>query len=341
MNDNKHEDKSGSITNITHLCKRKMNHTLTPIQIAADLLSQEEVVAIPTETVYGLAGNMYSKKAVEKIYSLKQRPHSNPLIVHIAGIERLSELVVEIPSSLEVLANKYWPGPLTLLLNKKDSVPENITAGSKRVAVRVPSHPVTSALLKTLGFPLVAPSANPYTHISPTKAEHVRTYFGNELPYILDGGPCEVGLESTIAGMEDGNVVIYRQGILSKEEIERCIGKTELYTSEHNETPTPGLAPRHYAPQTLTLLTEREKIAELYTGNTVVLLFSEPISGIPLSCQYILSPQGSLAQAAKNLYSILHEIDQSGFEKIICERVPENGIGNAINDRLRRAATKI
>lgn len=316
------------------------NDSTSLIDRAAALLSEEEVVAIPTETVYGLAGNMYSKKAVEKIYTLKQRPASNPLIAHIASFDRLRELVIEIPSQLEELAKKYWPGPLTLLLNKKASVPHNITAGSDRVAVRVPSHSLTLALLKKIDFPLVAPSANPYSRISPTTAAHVQAYFGGQIPLILDGGPCEVGLESTIVGMENGKMTIYRQGIISKEEIEEITGPVELYHSAQNETPAPGLALRHYAPKTLTLLSERHKIVDMYHENTAILVFSEPIAGIPLSNQFILSPEGSLAQAAKNLYNILHKMDQSGFQKIICERIPEAGVGNAINDRLRRAATR-
>lgn len=315
-----------------------MQETPSPVQLAASLLAQEEVIAIPTETVYGLAGNLFSKKAVATIYELKKRPSSNPLIVHVPSLEAAKPLIKEIPDKLFQLANLYWPGPLTLLLEKSDLVPDTITAGSNRVAIRVPNHPVTLELLNTINFPLVAPSANPYTRISPTKASHVEAYFGKSLKYILDGGDCQIGLESTIVGMENNKPVIYRNGVLSKETLEKLIGPIEEYVQKKAFTPTPGLALRHYAPTTKMILCKREKITELYEEGTAVLVFSNAIPTIKEEYQYILSPIASLDEAAQQLYQVLHEIDHAGYKKILCEEFPEEGAGHAINDRLKRAS---
>ncbi len=315
-----------------------MQETPSPVQLAASLLAQEEVIAIPTETVYGLAGNLFSKKAVATIYELKKRPSSNPLIVHVPSLEAAKPLIKEIPDKLLQLANLYWPGPLTLLLEKSDLVPDTITAGSNRVAIRVPNHPVTLELLNTINFPLVAPSANPYTRISPTKASHVEAYFGKSLKYILDGGPCKVGLESTIVGIENEQLVIYRKGIISKEELEKVVGPVIYFTPTNKTTPTPGLAPRHYAPLTAIAIHPRNKIKELYKKGVAVVVLTAEIQDIPLEAQYVLSPSGSLEEAAQHLYEVLHEIDKAGFDLILCEQIPQEGAGAALNDRLQRAA---
>ncbi|MEY3323960.1 MAG: hypothetical protein RL316_952 [Bacteroidota bacterium] len=317
-----------------------MTKTRTPIEIAAALLSDGEVVAIPTETVYGLAGNMYNENAVAKIYELKKRPKQNPLIVHVADINSAIPLIEDFPTKLLALAEKFMPGPLTLLLNKSGLVPNSVTAGSNRVAIRVPAHPLTAELLKIINIPLVAPSANPYTRISPTKVKHVEAYFGSALKFILDGGDCTIGLESTIVGMENNQPIIYRQGVISKQEIETIIGPVGSYTTEKSEMPTPGLAPKHYAPLTATTLIERDKIEKVFETGMAVLVFQEAISSIPTEVQYILSENGSLAEAAQNLYGLLHELDNKGFKNIICEMLPDIGPGSAINDRLKRASHK-
>ena len=315
-----------------------MQEATNPVQIAASLLEQDEVVAIPTETVYGLAGNLFSKKAVATIYELKKRPQSNPLIVHVPNIEAAKPLIKEIPENLLQLSKLFWPGPLTLLLEKSALVPDTITAGSDRVAIRVPNHPVTLALLNTIDFPLVAPSANPYTRISPTKASHVRAYFGSSLKYVLEGGDCTIGLESTIVGLENDKPGLYRKGVISKENLEAIIGPMQDYIQQKSFTPTPGLARRHYAPNTKTVICSREKIAELYDEGTAVLVFSNTIPTIDATSQYVLSPLASLDEAGQQLYQILHEIDNSNYHKILCEEMPEEGAGHAINDRLRRAS---
>jgi L-threonylcarbamoyladenylate synthase len=312
----------------------------SPVQMAASLLAEDEVVAIPTETVYGLAANLYSPKAVAKIFELKNRPHTNPLIVHVANLQDALPLVQEIPAALLQLAHNFWPGPLTLLLKKSKRVPKTVTAGSDRVAIRVPNHPLTLELLKSINFPVVAPSANPYTRISPTHEKHVRAYFGNKIPYILEGGPCQVGLESTIVGVENERIILYRKGVISKEIIEQLAGSVIDYIPSKSVTPTPGLAPRHYAPDTETMLCEREKIISEYEQGAAVLIFSTVIPDIPIEDQFVLSANGSLEEAAKQLYDLLHEIDHANYKRIICEELPEEGAGYAINDRLRRASCK-
>lgn len=169
---------------------------------AVELLFNEELVAIPTETVYGLAGNIYSEKAITAIFETKQRPKFNPLIVHIPSVDYLEKIVTDIPEKAKLLADAFWPGPITLVLNKKDTIPDLITAGKTTVAVRVPNHPTTLELLERLEFPLAAPSANPFNRISPTKPEHVEDYFKNEIKMVLDGGACTKGIESTIIGVD-------------------------------------------------------------------------------------------------------------------------------------------
>ena len=184
------------------------------IEKSAALLASGELVAIPTETVYGLAGNALDEKAVVQIFKSKNRPRFDPLIVHVAGIDQVYNYVESIPEELKALAEAFWPGPLTLLLTKKSIIPDLVTSGLGKVGVRVPNHALTLSLLERLDFPLAAPSANPFGYISPTSASHVQDHLGDKLAYILDGGHCEVGLESTIVGMEEGQVIIYRLGVI-------------------------------------------------------------------------------------------------------------------------------
>ena len=199
--------------------------SLFDILKAKEVLQKNELIAIPTETVYGLAGNAYSETAVKKIFELKQRPFYNPLIVHIKNTAALDTVACEIPEMAYALAKEFWPGSLTLLLKKKDHIPEIITAGKATVAVRVPNHPLTLALLEQLDFPLAAPSANPFGSISPTTAQHVADYFKGNLEIILDGGECQNGLESTIIGFENDQAVLYRHGSIATEAIEKITKK--------------------------------------------------------------------------------------------------------------------
>jgi len=311
----------------------------TEIDLAAAVLAQESVVAIPTETVYGLAGNAYSERAVKQIFSLKNRPLYNPLIVHVPSADALNEVAVEIPEFARVLARSFWPGPLTLLLKKRSNIPDLVTAGKPTVAVRVPDHPLTLALLEQIDFPLAAPSANPFGSISPTTAQHVDDYFGERLEVILDGGPCLRGIESTIIGFDGDRPVLYRHGSLSLEAIEEIVGPVMDLRLLSDRPEAPGMLARHYAPRTKTLLVE--DIQQAITGQAGkkigLLLFDRKWNGDKVEKQIVLSESGSLEEAARNLYASMHALDEAGLDLIITQRLPDVGIGKAINDRLGRA----
>jgi len=228
----------------------------TGIERAVHLLRNEEIIAIPTETVYGLAGNIFSEKAIKKIFDLKNRPLVNPLIVHIGSTNQLEDLVVEIPELANKLIDKFWPGSLTLVLKKKDSVPSFITGGKETVAIRMPNHEQTLKLLNHLPFPLAAPSANPFGSISPTSATHVYDYFGDSIPLILEGGDCQNGIESTIIGFENNNPVLYRLGSIAIEDIENEIGPIIIKNKEESKPIAPGMMAQHYARKTQTISTK-------------------------------------------------------------------------------------
>lgn len=316
------------------------NMITTDIDRAIAVLKQDGLVAIPTETVYGLAANAYSEVAVRKIFALKQRPLSNPLIVHIPSTEVLDEIALHIPDVAWKLAEKCWPGPLTLLLEKRAHIPEVVTAGKDTVAVRVPAHPLTRALLENLPFPLVAPSANPFGSISPTRAEHVSKYFGKELEVILDGGECRKGLESTIVGFEHGQPVLYRRGSIPAEEIEKITGPLKVVTNNDEAPLAPGMQSRHYAPDTPTILTDdvAGKLGALEGKKIGLLLFQNPVEHKDVVHCEILSASGNLEEAASNLYAALHRLDGAALDVIVAERVPDTGLGKTINDKLERAS---
>lgn len=312
------------------------------IQLAIEALQNNQLVALPTETVYGLAGNAYEEKAIKKIFELKKRPLYNPLIVHLHSAKQLEEVAKDIPEKALILAEKFWPGSLTLVLKKQPHIPDLVTAGKDTVAVRVPQHLMALALLELLDFPLVAPSANPFGSISPTSAQHVDAYFKEQLPVILDGGNCVNGVESTIIGFNGNTPILYRHGAVSVEELEDCIGPIEYST--HNETSpnAPGMLSRHYAPQTETRLVEN--ISEAFhqcSGKRVgVLSFKELSIAQEVEAQEILSPKGDLKEAARNLYAALHRLDAKHLDLIIAERFPNEGLGITLNDRLQRAVKK-
>jgi len=309
------------------------------IDQAADSLQNEEVAAIPTETVYGLAGNIFSEKAIRRIYEVKQRPLFNPLIVHIADVSEMGKVASSIPPLAQALAEKFWPGPLTLLLPKKDTVPDIITAGKDTVAVRVPNHPVTLALLQRLPFPLAAPSANPFGSISPTTAEHVASYFKDEFPFILEGGPCKKGIESTIIGFNEEGAIIYRYGSLAIEEIESITGTLQEYIRNEENPDAPGMLLRHYAPATKTILSSdiEKNISENLGKRIGLLLFNDQHQSNQVAVVETLSANGSMEEAASNLYAAMHRLDHNDLDIIIAERFPDKGLGRSINDRLQRA----
>jgi L-threonylcarbamoyladenylate synthase len=312
------------------------------ISLVADSLQRNEVAAIPTETVYGLAGNIYSPKAIHEIFRIKQRPLHNPLIVHLPHADAMKDVATHIPDMAMQLAQQCWPGPLTLLLPRKDAVPDLITAGKPTVAVRVPDHATTLSLLSALPFPLAAPSANPFGSISPTSAQHVANYFPEHFPYILEGGPCKKGIESTIIGFNSQGAVLYRHGSLSQESIEAITGPLQLYLRNETAPLAPGMLLRHYAPATTTILTEfvEESLLQYEHLKIALLLFNNPVSHPSIIHQEILSPNGDLEEAAAHLYDAMHILDQIGADLIIAERFPEHGLGRSINDRLERATYK-
>ena len=311
------------------------------IQKAVQLLTENQLVAIPTETVYGLAGNIFSEKAIKSIFSTKKRPFFNPLIVHIPSIDSLSDLVTHVPEKAKLLAAAFWPGSLTLVLKKSNKIPDLITAGKDTVAVRVPNHPITLALLKKLPFPLAAPSANPFGSISPTKPAHVENYFRNSIKMVLDGGSCANGIESTIIGFENEEPVIYRLGALALEEIEAVIGTISIKNKKEEKPDAPGMLARHYAPKTSTFLVD-DVAAEIEknTGKKMgVLVFKSSLNNENIT-EIILSKNGSLQEAASRLYSAMHDLDSKNLDLIIAERFSEFGLGKSINDRLQRATFK-
>ncbi|MFM1912912.1 MAG: hypothetical protein RIR51_750 [Bacteroidota bacterium] len=309
------------------------------INKAVNILENEDLVAIPTETVYGLAGNIYSEKAIRKIFEVKQRPLFNPLIVHLHSIEQLEDIILEFPEKAQLLAQAFWPGPLTLLLKKKNTVPDLITAGKDTVAVRIPNHPVTLELLKNLPFPLAAPSANPFNRISPTKAIHVENYFKDSIKMVLEGGDCKNGLESTIIGFENNQPLLYRLGAISIEEIEAVIGEIQLKNKEENAPDAPGMLAKHYSPKTKTYLTDDiEGFLVNHSGKNIgILSFSRNFLGPSIQKTEILSQKEDLKEAAANLYAALHNLDQLNLDLILVQRFPDIDLGKSINDRLERA----
>lgn len=309
------------------------------LDLAKNLLENDEVVAIPTETVYGLAGNIFSEKAIKKIFETKQRPFFNPLIVHVHSIDSLAEVCKEIPLKAKLLANMFWPGPLTLVLKKRNSISDLVTGGKDTVAVRIPNHPLTLDLLSKLDFPLAAPSANPFGSISPTTAEHVANYFSNTLPLVLDGGNCENGIESTIIGFENEEPILYRLGAISREVIESVVGPILIKNKNENAPEAPGMLTRHYAPLTKTILVNdvKKEIEKYPTKRMGLLLFNNVTIDKEDVVVEILSKKGSFKEATANLYAAMHRLDTQNLDLIIAQKFPEIDLGNSINDRLERA----
>lgn len=313
----------------------------TDIQQAKAFLEQGDVVGIPTETVYGLAANAFDIEAVAKIFEVKNRPTFDPLIVHTNNFERLSGFVQHIPEKAFWLAEKFMPGPLTMLLPKQASIPDLVTSGLDTVAVRIPNHPLTLDLLDNLSFPLAAPSANPFGYISPTSAHHVAKQLGDKIPYILDGGDCTVGIESTIIGFENDEIIVYRKGGLAIEDIERIVGKIKVNAHSSSNPKAPGMLKSHYSPRKDLLIFTGAKF-DKNTAKIGYLAFQEFNEAIPEENQLILSPSGDYKEAAKHLFAFMRQLDsKENVETIYVELLPEKNLGRAINDRLVRAATKI
>ncbi|MBC7862493.1 MAG: threonylcarbamoyl-AMP synthase [Bacteroidia bacterium] len=307
------------------------------ILTAKKILTESGLVAIPTETVYGLAANAFDEKAVIKIFEAKNRPLFDPLILHTNSIEKIKLFVKEIPESALKLVEKFWPGPLTLLLPKKEIVPDLVTSGLRDVAVRIPDHTLTLELLSQLEFPLAAPSANLFGYVSPTSALHVHQQLGEKIEYILDGGECKVGIESTIVGFEKGKAIVFRLGGLAIEEIENVCGKVELRINNSSNPNAPGQLKSHYATKKPLCTGNIDEAIEKFQYKRMgVISFCKEYPG---QLTKTLSPKGNLEEAAQNLFKAMRELDENdSVDFIYAEVFPSEFLGRAINDRLQRAS---
>lgn len=324
-----------------YLCSNMTTIIGNDILTAAGLLSTGQLVAIPTETVYGLAANALDPVAVIGIFEAKQRPQFNPLIVHCHSWQAAMKYVTHVPPIAHKLAAHFVPGALTFLLPKNDLIPDIVTAGSKLVAIRVPNHPMAIALLQQLAFPLAAPSANEFGYISPTSAAHVLDSLGGKISYILDGGTTDIGLESTIIGFdEDENVIVHRVGGIAIEAIEKVMGKPVLYTKSKDpaKPQTSGQLLSHYAPNTSLIIGDINALHTLHQSQKLGLIsLSNNYSHLQFAQRFLLAPSGNLAEAAQNLFAFLRLIDKFQLDLILVEALPNIGLGRAINDRLYRA----
>ncbi len=308
------------------------------IDLAVDFILSGGIVGVPTETVYGLAADATNEVAVRKIFTAKGRPFIDPLIVHVCDIE-MAEKVADFTEDAKKLAKAFWAGPLTMILPKKESIGDIVTAGHSTVAVRMPSHPIMSELIRKSGKPIAAPSANPFGYVSPTRAEHVSEQLGEKINFVLDGGECSCGVESTIISMVSSPKKLLRPGPISSEEIEKVLGEEIDKTPKKNEAhpQAPGMLKSHYSPKSrLTLFDDESEIPADFNGD--VIFFKRPQA--PLDNQYWLSENGDCAEAARNLFALIRKLDKMSKREMFCQRAPNSGVGVAINDRLARAETK-
>lgn len=306
---------------------------------AKKLLEDGELVAIPTETVYGLAANAINTEAVTRIFVVKERPVFDPLIVHVSSIEQAKKYVTAFPPKALKLASHFWPGPLTLVLPKQPIIPDIVTSGLDTVGIRCPDHEIARQLLASLSFPLAAPSANPFGYISPTTAAHVNNQLSDKIKYILDGGPCRIGLESTIVGFENNEAIIYRRGGISEEEIERVIGKIRSKLQSSNPI-APGQLDSHYAPKKSFHMGDINLLINQFKKDKTGILRFKKNNETQNVNELVLSNEGNLEEAARNLFAALRQLDEMDIDVILAENVPDVGIGRAINDRLNRAAAR-
>lgn len=317
-----------------------MNTIITEdIDLAATFLNKNAVIGFPTETVYGLAGNALEQDAVIKIFEAKNRPYFNPLIIHVKNINTISEFA-HLDELSSKLAYAFMPGSLTLLLPKKQNVPDIVTAGSNKVAIRIPNHSSALALLHKIEYPLAAPSANVFGYVSPVSAKHVFDGLNGKIPLILNGGNCSVGVESTIVEVVNNTIIVHRVGGVTSEDIEEVIGHDGLIVTQKksNQVQTAGQLKSHYATKTPLY---QGNIAELWLmhnhKNVAIISFNNFYKEIEQINQFVLSPKGSLIEAAQNLFSTFRDLDNKGYDAILVEHFPNKGLGRAINDRIQRA----
>jgi L-threonylcarbamoyladenylate synthase len=319
---------------------------------AAQLLRAGRLVAFPTETVYGLGANALDAEAVARIYSVKRRPLTSPLIVHVASTEMTQSLVADWPEAAERLARVFWPGPLTLVLRKmvlkklvpekavvqnQPEIPDIVTAGLSTVAVRMPAHPIALALIRAARVPLAAPSANRFTELSPTTADHVRRSLGSEVDLILDGGPCQVGIESTVLSLAEANPILLRPGGIPRTALEAIIGPVDIaHDLQAGAHPSPGLHPRHYSPRTTLFLSSNGKLPDQAQGKGLYLRHRHPPSRSAVTIHQM--PESAPDYAAV-LYDVLHQADARNYNWIAVDLPPSTPEWEAIHDRLRRAGS--
>lgn len=306
------------------------------IEKIAEILRQDGICAIPTETVYGLAGNGLKPEVISRIFEIKNRPSFDPLILHVSSIEAVNQLVLDIPPPALQLMEAFWPGPLTILLPRNNKIPDILCSGSDWAGFRIPNHPHTLKLLQALDFPLAAPSANPFGYISPTQSNHVMDQLGNKIEGILEGGACTIGIESTVVRVKVQEVEILRPGAISAEEITSVTGLPVKWVASSDHPTAPGMLEMHYAPRKGMSLDSFGKGDSEFTA---WLRFSTFRTDIPVERQLILAPDASLHTAARNLFAYMRQLDQDNrFTQIIAQLVPSQGIGVAINDKLRKAS---
>ncbi len=310
------------------------------INKAAEIIRGGGLVAFPTETVYGLGADGLNPVAVAKIFEVKNRPTFNPLILHIESEERL-HTVCEIPSEkVYELINEFWPGPLTLVLPKKQNVPAIVTGGLNTVAVRMPNNSIALELIKKSDTPIAAPSANLFGQLSPTRAGHVEKQLGDNIDMILDGGKCSVGIESTILLIEKDEVTVLRHGGIPVESIREVIGEINLFSKKTDRPNSPGQLPFHYSPITPILMLTLENIESHKSEKIGAIFFKGNDSKFNFEKEIILSQSGSLSEAAANLFSTLHKLDDLQLDCILIEPFPLEGLGVALMDRIEKAVAK-
>lgn len=311
------------------------------IRLAGNTIRRGGLVAFPTETVYGLGCDALNPDAAAKVFEAKQRPQFDPLIVHIADRRQLDHVVRALTTTARQLIDQFWPGPLTLVLPKQPTIPDLVTAGLDTVAVRMPNHPVAQALIQEAGTPIAAPSANPFGYVSPTTAQHVADGLGHAIDLILDGGPCPVGVESTIVSLIGPQAELLRPGSITLEQLSAVIGPLSRSSSVVDQPTAPGQLARHYATQTPVTILTSTKTRPTPTKNerAGLLIFSEARAADErFAAVEALSTTGNLREAARHLFAALRRLDAQGLDRIYVEPCQEEGLGMAIMDRLRRCA---
>ena len=316
---------------VSHPSKRNMRK-------AAKIIKGGGIVSFPTETVYGLGADAFNPLAVTKIFQAKNRPLFDPMIVHIADLSQMSKLAVNISIKAGRLAGRFWPGPLTMVLQKAAMVPDIVTSGLDTVAIRMPSHLIAIELIKRAKTPIAAPSANPFGYLSPTTSLHVLEQLGDKADMIIDGGECLVGLESTIIKIEEDRNVLLRYGGIPVEEIEDVIGKVEMPARRSGDPEAPGQLKAHYSPSVPVKLVENVREIDFSDKDAGYLLFKTPRMIFPFDRTEILSTRGDMVEAASKFFSAFHRLDKLNLKIIYAESVPDEGLGIAIMDRLKKAS---